>query len=99
MASVYDQWIDKITGLRAEMEEYSRVASVMKREKESEEDQILKELQFIKYRINTSSSILTDKLKHFLCGNSRRDDHFGYRKQPGCSPSSMSPFPGISSTG
>jgi arsenite-transporting ATPase len=63
MASVYDQWIDKITGLRAEMEEYSRVASVMKREKESEEDQILKELQFIKYRINTSSSILTDKLK------------------------------------
>jgi len=63
MASVYDQWIDKITGLRAEMEEYSKVAAVMKRDKESEEDQILKELQFIKYRINTSSSILTDKLK------------------------------------
>jgi len=38
MASVYDQWIDKITGLRTEMEEYSKVASVMKRDKESEED-------------------------------------------------------------
>src|SRR4030065_128416 len=63
MASVYDQWIDKITALRTEMEEYAQVASVMKRQKESEEDQILKELQFIKHRINTSSSILTDKLK------------------------------------
>jgi arsenite-transporting ATPase len=63
MASVYDEWIDKITKLREEMEEYSQVASVMQRNKESEEDQILKELQFIKHRINLSSSILTDKLK------------------------------------
>jgi arsenite-transporting ATPase len=63
MASVYDQWIDKITGLRTEMEEYSKVAAVMQRDKVSEEDQILKELQFIKHRINVSSSILTDKLK------------------------------------
>ena len=63
MASVYDQWIDKITALREEMEEYNKVAAVMKREKESEEDQILKELQDIKYRINKSSSILTDKEK------------------------------------
>src|SRR5512136_1652780 len=63
MASVYDQWIDKITALRAEMQEYSAVASVMQRKKETEEDQILKELQYIKYRINTSSSILTDKQK------------------------------------
>jgi arsenite-transporting ATPase len=63
MASVYDEWIDKITGLRAEMSEYSKVASVMKREKDSEEDQILKELQYIKGRINTSSGILTDKQK------------------------------------
>src|SRR5512136_953253 len=63
MASVYDEWIDKITALRTEMEEYSAVASVMQRKKESEEDQILKELQYIKYRINTSSSILTDKQK------------------------------------
>ncbi|NIS83269.1 MAG: TRC40/GET3/ArsA family transport-energizing ATPase [Anaerolineales bacterium] len=63
MASVYDEWIDKITDLRQEMEEYSKVASLIKREKESEEDMILKELLDIKYRINTSSSILTNKEK------------------------------------
>ncbi len=63
MASVYDQWIDKITALRSEMAEYQQVAAVMQRNKESEEDQILNELQNIKYRINTSSSILTDKHK------------------------------------
>ncbi len=63
MASVYDEWIDKITALRTEMQEYSQVAAVMQRHKETEEDQILKELQYIKYRINTSSSILTDKQK------------------------------------
>jgi arsenite-transporting ATPase len=61
MASVYDEWIDKITKLRQEMEEYSKVASLIRREKETEEDKILKELMDIKYRINTSSSILTDK--------------------------------------
>jgi len=61
MASVYDQWIDKITALRAEMEEYSKVAAVMKRKKETEEDAILRELQYIKERINKSSGILTDR--------------------------------------
>ncbi len=63
MASVYDQWIDKITGLREEMAEYGQVAAVMKRDKESEEDKILKELQYIKQRINASSGILTDREK------------------------------------
>ncbi|GAB4506553.1 MAG: TRC40/GET3/ArsA family transport-energizing ATPase [Anaerolineales bacterium] len=63
MASVYDEWIDKITALREEMAEYEKVAAVMRREKETEEDKILRELQYIKYRINTSSSILTDKQK------------------------------------
>ncbi|MDH7488557.1 MAG: TRC40/GET3/ArsA family transport-energizing ATPase [Anaerolineae bacterium] len=63
MASVYDEWIDKITALREEMAEYEKVAAVMRREKETEEDKILKELQYIKYRINTSSGILTDKQK------------------------------------
>jgi arsenite-transporting ATPase len=63
MASVYDQWIDKITGLREEMAEYGQVAAVMQRQKETEEDKILKELQYIKHRINASSSILTDKEK------------------------------------
>ncbi len=63
MASVYDEWIDKITALRSEMAEYAQVAATMQRKKESEEDQILKELLYIKGRINTSSSILTDKQK------------------------------------
>lgn len=63
MASVYDEWIGKITSLREEMAEYDQVARIMQRDKELEEDQILKELQYIKYRINTSSSILTDKEK------------------------------------
>ena len=61
MASVYDAWIDKITHLREEMAEYDRVASVMKRSQESEEDAILKELLYIKQRINKSSGILTDR--------------------------------------
>jgi arsenite-transporting ATPase len=61
MASVYDQWIDKITALRAEMDEYAQVAAVMRRDKESEEDAILRELQYIKGRINKSSGILTDR--------------------------------------
>jgi arsenite-transporting ATPase len=61
MASVYDEWIDKITALRAEMEEYAQVASVMQRDKESEEDAILRELQYIKERINKSSGILTNR--------------------------------------
>jgi arsenite-transporting ATPase len=63
MASVYDEWIDKITALRAEMADYAKVAATMQRHKETEEDQILKELQYIKRRINTSSGILTDKQK------------------------------------
>ncbi|MBC8265323.1 MAG: TRC40/GET3/ArsA family transport-energizing ATPase [Anaerolineales bacterium] len=63
MASVYDQWIDKITSLREEMAEYSQVAAMLERKKETEEDQILTELQYIKERINTSSSILTDREK------------------------------------
>jgi arsenite-transporting ATPase len=61
MASVYDEWIDKITALRSEMEEYSQVAAVMQRKKETEEDAILRELQYIKERINKSSGILTDR--------------------------------------
>ncbi len=63
MASVYDEWIDKITRLRQEMEEYTKVASLIKREEMTEEDQILIELKDIKHRINTSSSILTDRKK------------------------------------
>jgi arsenite-transporting ATPase len=63
MASVYDEWISKITKLREEMAEYEQVAAVMRHEKETQEDEILKELLYIKQRINASSSILTDKAK------------------------------------
>jgi arsenite-transporting ATPase len=63
MAKVYDEWINKITKLRQEMSEYEQVANVMKRQKVTEEDQILKELQYIKGRINASSNILTDRQK------------------------------------
>lgn len=60
MASVYDQWIDKITALREEMAQYDQVVAVMQRRGQSQEDEILAELRTIKQRINTSSSILTD---------------------------------------
>ncbi len=63
MASVYDAWIDKITGLREEMAEYEKAASVIKRQQETEEDMILRELLDIKKRINASSGILTNKEK------------------------------------
>ena len=63
MAKVYDEWINKITKLREEMREYEEMVSRLKREKETEEDHILSELQYIRGRINASSQILTDKQK------------------------------------
>ena len=63
MATVYDAWIGKITHLREEMREYDKVAALMKRQQDLDEDAILNELLYIKQRINTSSSILTDKQK------------------------------------
>jgi len=61
MASIYDEWIRKITALREEMQEYAQVAAILERKKKREEDLILAELQEIRQRINTSSSILTDR--------------------------------------
>jgi arsenite-transporting ATPase len=63
MAKVYDEWINKVTKLREEMREYEEMVSRLKREKETEQDQILQELQYIKGRINASSKILTDTAK------------------------------------
>ncbi len=63
MAKVYDEWINKITKLREEMREYETMVSRIKRQKETDEDKILTELQYIKSRINASSRILTDKEK------------------------------------
>ncbi len=63
MAKVYDEWINRITKLREEMREYEEMVSRLKSEKMTDEDQILKELSYIKGRINASSRILTDKEK------------------------------------
>jgi arsenite/tail-anchored protein-transporting ATPase len=63
MAKVYDEWINKVTKLREEMREYEEMVSRLRREKETEQDQILQELLYIKNRINTSAGILTDKTK------------------------------------
>jgi arsenite-transporting ATPase len=63
MAKVYDEWINRITKLRYEMREHEEMVARMKRQKVTEEDQILNELEYIKGRINQSSSILTDRKK------------------------------------
>src|SRR3974377_2020925 len=63
MATVYDAWIDKITGLREQMREYDQVAAHMGREDVMDEDAILNELLYIKDRIQRSSRILTDRDK------------------------------------
>src|SRR5690349_2249019 len=63
MAKVYDEWINRITKLREEMREHEEMVARIKRQKSSEEDHILTELQYIKNRINQSSGILTDRQK------------------------------------
>jgi arsenite-transporting ATPase len=45
------------------MREYEEMVSRIRREKVTEQDQILQELLYIKNRINTSAGILTDKAK------------------------------------
>lgn len=63
MAKVYDEWINRITKLRTEMREYEEMVARIKRQKSTEEDHILTELEYIKNRINQSSKILTDRQK------------------------------------
>ncbi len=63
MAKVYDEWINRITKLREEMREHEEMVARLQHNKTIEEDQILSELQYIRNRINQSSSILTDKQK------------------------------------
>ncbi len=62
MASVYDEWIERITKLREEMQQYSEMAARLKGD-QLQEDLILSELQYIRHRITTSSGILTDKAR------------------------------------
>ena len=63
MASIYDAWLEKITGLREQMREYDKAIATMKRDEESEEDEIYDELMYIKNRIGASSKIMTDTKK------------------------------------
>jgi len=63
MASIYDAWLEKITGLREQMREYDKAISAMKREEDSDEDEIYNELMYIKERIGASSKIMTDTKK------------------------------------
>ncbi len=62
MASVYDEWIDRITRLREEMQQYAEMAARFRGE-QLQEDLILQELQDIRQRITTSSRILTDQAR------------------------------------
>src|SRR5512134_1996014 len=52
MAKVYDEWINRITKLREEMREHEEMVARIKRQKTTEEDLVLNELQYIKTRIN-----------------------------------------------
>jgi arsenite-transporting ATPase len=63
MASIYDAWLDKITDLRKQMREYDQAIATMQRSDESTEDEIYKELLYIKERIGQSSKIMTDRKK------------------------------------
>jgi len=63
MASIYDAWLEKITGLREQMREYDKAIATMKREEDTEQDEIYNELMYIKDRIGSSSKIMTDTEK------------------------------------
>ena len=63
MASIYDAWLEKITGLREQMREYDQAIATMQREEETQEDEIYNELMYIKDRIGASSKIMTDTKK------------------------------------
>jgi arsenite-transporting ATPase len=63
MASIYDAWLDKITGLREQMREYDQAIATMQHEEETQEDEIYNELLYIKERIGQSSKIMTDTKK------------------------------------
>lgn len=63
MASIYDAWLEKITGLREQMREYDKAIATMRREDVSEQDEIFNELMYIKDRIGKSSKIMTDTQK------------------------------------
>ena len=80
MAKVYDEWINRITKLREEMREHEEMVARIKRQKTTEEDHILTELQYIKNRINQSSQH-PDRQEEdgvLLRGGAGGDDHPGH---------------------
>ena len=63
MASIYDAWLEKITGLTEQMREYDKAIAAMTREDDTDQDEIYNELMYIKNRIGASSKIMTDTKK------------------------------------
>jgi len=63
MASIYDAWLEKITGLREQMRDYDKAIATMTREDDTDQDEIYNELMYIKERIGASSKIMTDTRK------------------------------------
>ncbi len=75
MAKVYDEWINRITQLREQMREHEEMVARIRRQKTTEEDQILTELQYIKGRINQSSQILTDNPEQMIILDTEKARH------------------------
>ncbi|CCC80788.1 ArsA family ATPase [Thermoproteus tenax] len=61
MADILSKWVEKITELRQQAYDYGRVASSLKRAKLTYEDEILKELQYIRDRIVAFRNIITNR--------------------------------------
>lgn len=62
MAEILDAWVDKISETRKKASEYGDVASVLSGKGDlAQEDQILKELDFIRSRLSFVSNMMRDK--------------------------------------
>lgn len=62
MAEILDRWVDKIVETRKKADEYGDVAAVLSgRGGLAQEDQILKELEFIRSRLDFVSNMMKDK--------------------------------------
>ena len=102
MASVYDAWIDKITGLREQMREYDQVAAVMRRDKETGRR---RDPQRTPLHQGPDQQVLADphgqeEDRLLLRRHPRRDDHQRHASRPrSSSPNSTCRSAGTSSTG
>ena len=82
MASVYDAWIGKITGLREQMKEYDQVAAAIRRDKEVEEDQDTGRASVHKgsYQQIVEHTDGQGEDSLLFCDYARRDDNQGHLK-------------------